>query len=643
MKYFLFLSLIFSLSFTSYAAQKDTSKVEYLKVYFNSSGDKNVAWENNEANDLWDMFVPLLDRIDSAKYSVDLVAYDLQNMRVAHALANAARRGVRVRVITDDSNRDRSPRFNIPFWDTLRKAGIYSMDDAGTVYHPNGEITFQSEKIPNAGAIMHHKFAVIDVLDANPNDDYVWTGSMNLTYTGNWNTNVTFVVKDNGIAKAYNDEFEEMWGSKKAEPNPNKANFHQNKSNKVKHIHYVNDIKVEVYFGPVDRSGRKLSISKRITELINEAKHDVHFLAFAISPNIDISRAMIERSGRGEIELNGVIDPAFYARYRNQDEIWSKPEMNFGNRSILSGREVRKLHAKTIIIDTKYPYSNDKKAIVIAGSYNFSIAAEKTNDENILIIHDNAIANQFYQDFKGVQNRANRMSFHRFPTIDTARWYEDFRISKGSLEVELETGLYYPVSLLGVEIPRTFAGNKDSCFYYSAEGNAYFEKLIQGKRLKFSSGKELPDHLFGRYHAYITAQDDSSTLEVNGEMIKTGNGTYSYWNRQQADSIKAFKTYELFAKENALGMWEYPDSVGVKKLNDQASVLKSLFPLDLNIATAKDLEYIPGVGKKTALLIEEYVNSQEKVSSIDELLKIKGIGPATLEKLKQYLYVESEY
>lgn len=636
----LFFFLLFSLG--AFAQKKDTSTVEWINVYFNAESDHKVAWEGNQSRDLQDMFVPLLNRIDSAKYSIDLAAYDLQNMRVVHALANAARRGVKVRVVTDNSNRNRSPKFNMPIWDTLRKVEIYSIDDAGTVYHPDGNITELKTPLTNSGAIMHHKFAVFDALSPSPEDDYIWTGTMNLTYTGNWNTNATFVIKDNEITKAYAKEFEQMWGSKTSIPNPKKARFHKDKVYIKGNVFYINDIKVELYFGPVDRGGRKPSISKRITELINEAKHDVHFLAFAISPTINISKAMIERSGRGEIRLEGVIDPAFYARYRNQNEIWAKPEMSFGNRLILSGKEVRKLHAKTIIIDALYPYPEKHKAITITGSYNFSVAAEATNDENILMIHDNEIANLFYQDFKGVQNRAKRLSDHHFPEIDTSKWYVNHRFNRGDLEVELETGFYYPVSLLGVELPREWTGDKDSSYFYSEEAHIYYESLLKGKALKFSSGNEVPEHKFGNYLAYITAKTDSNLLEVNHHLLATGNAQFSSWNRQQKDSIVSFKKTEEIAKSQLVGMWENSELVGTKVLTKEARRTKNLFPLDINTATTEELTAIPGIGPKTAQSIVDYRTERERISTLDELLNIRGIGEATLIKLNQYLIIESE-
>lgn len=628
-----------------FTASKDTSNVEFINVYFNSESDHKVALESNKSKDLQDMFVPLLNLIDSAKYSVDLVAYDLQNMRVGMAIANAARRGVRVRVITDNSNRNRNPRFNEPLWDTLRAAGIYSIDDAGTVYHPNGEIKSLTDNLRNAGAIMHHKFAVIDAFNDDPNDDYVWTGSMNLTYTGNWNTNVTFVIKDSGISNAYLHEFEQMWGSRNEKPNPFRARFHKNKEGFKNKIFYVNDIKVEVYFGPMDVYNKKQSISERITQLINEAKHDVRFLSFAISPDINISKAMIARSGRGEISLYGVIDPDFYARYRNEGQIWAQPEMSFGNRLVLPAKEVRKLHAKTIIIDAQHPYPEENTAITIAGSYNFSKAAELSNDENILMIHDNKIANLFLQDWQGVMNRAKGLSYHQYPDIDTGKWFNNYYFDKGKLMVELETGLFYPIDLLGVERPREWAGHKDSSFYYAETAFQYFKNLLgqEGTKLKITAGKEKPEHKFGRYMGYISAALPSGdTIEVNREMLISGNGTYSFWNRQQKDSILTFKLYEQFAKDAMVGMWAYPDSVGKKVLASEVAIMQNLFPLDINLATVDDLTYIKGIGKKTAESIIEYRNNRGKIQNLEELLKIQGIGDKTLENLKQFLIIEED-
>ena len=624
------------------AAKTDTSKVEWIKVYFNAVSDHSFAIpKDNVSNDNWDMIQMLVDRIDSAQFSVDLVAYDLQNMLVGHALANAARRGLRVRVVTDVIHRNHAPKYTQPIWDTLRSAGIYNIDDSGTIYNPDGKIEKLDQKLPNSGSNMHHKYAVIDALSEDPNDDYVFTGSMNFTYTGPWNTNTTLVIKDSGIAAAYFEEFEQLWGSDTAIPNAHRALFHKDKKNVSTNIHYVDSIKVEVYFGPIDRYKTKPSISARITELIQEyALHDVRFLAFAISPNINISQALINRSARGEITLEGVIDPAFYGRYRNNGAIWAQPVMTFGNRHVVPGNEVRKLHSKTMIIDAEYQYPEKHKAVTIVGSYNFSANAEKSNDENILMIYDNTIANQYLQDFKGIMNRADKKSDHRHPEIDTSQWYSNFRIGRnGGLEVELVTNFYYPVSLLGVDMPRIWAGHEDSSYYHAQESQDYLRKIIRNSELKITAGNEIPSHRYGRYSGYITARNDTGLIEVNHQLIATGNAAFSKYNRQQRDSIMSFKYVEKAARKNKIGMWASPDSVGTKILTEEAEKLKNLFPLDLNSAQKKELTLIPSIGPKTAALIIDYRDKRGDFKSINELRRIRGIGPATVEKLEKYLII----
>jgi len=53
-------------------------------------------------------------------------------------------------------------------------------------------------------------------------------------------------------------------------------------------------------------------------------------------------------------------------------------------------------------------------------------------------------------------------------------------------------------------------------------------------------------------------------------------------------------------------------------------------PVDLNNASAARLETLPGVGPETAKLIIK----GRPYATIDDLQKVKGIGPATLDKLR---------
>ena len=61
--------------------------------------------------------------------------------------------------------------------------------------------------------------------------------------------------------------------------------------------------------------------------------------------------------------------------------------------------------------------------------------------------------------------------------------------------------------------------------------------------------------------------------------------------------------------------------------------------LDLNTASAKQLESLPGIGKETAKRIVEYREAQGPFKSVDDLQHVKGIGKAKLAKIQDKLTV----
>lgn len=57
-------------------------------------------------------------------------------------------------------------------------------------------------------------------------------------------------------------------------------------------------------------------------------------------------------------------------------------------------------------------------------------------------------------------------------------------------------------------------------------------------------------------------------------------------------------------------------------------------PVVLNTATADDLRRLPGVGEKRALAILELRAKLGRFRQVDDLLRVKGIGRKTLQKLR---------
>ena len=56
--------------------------------------------------------------------------------------------------------------------------------------------------------------------------------------------------------------------------------------------------------------------------------------------------------------------------------------------------------------------------------------------------------------------------------------------------------------------------------------------------------------------------------------------------------------------------------------------------LDLNRATAGQLESLPGIGPSRASLIIEWRTQHGQIERVDELLEISGIGPATVDAIR---------
>jgi len=61
--------------------------------------------------------------------------------------------------------------------------------------------------------------------------------------------------------------------------------------------------------------------------------------------------------------------------------------------------------------------------------------------------------------------------------------------------------------------------------------------------------------------------------------------------------------------------------------------------ININTAKAMELELLPGIGPGYAKRIVEYREANGSFNAIEDITNVKGIGPATFEKLKDYITV----
>jgi competence protein ComEA len=61
--------------------------------------------------------------------------------------------------------------------------------------------------------------------------------------------------------------------------------------------------------------------------------------------------------------------------------------------------------------------------------------------------------------------------------------------------------------------------------------------------------------------------------------------------------------------------------------------------VNVNSATAAELETLPGIGEVTAQAIIDYRTENGPFTSVDELLDVTGIGDVTLENIRELVTV----
>lgn len=100
----------------------------------------------------------------------------------------------------------------------------------------------------------------------------------------------------------------------------------------------------------------------------------------------------------------------------------------------------------------------------------------------------------------------------------------------------------------------------------------------------------------------------------------------------------------LNRKETA---WSPPRAVRLRRTGDHRSrgvTVRTMGAtadtrIDLNTATAEQLDSIPGVGPVTAQRILDHRRSIGRFTSVDQLLDVSGIGAKTLTKIRPWVRV----
>ncbi len=215
---------------------------------------------------------------------------------------------------------------------------------------------------------MHDKMIIVDGVT-------LFMGSWNMSYNDTFrNNNNLLDITDPSLIANYQAKFDELFVDKHFGTKAQVGALRPGLS--------IDNIQVENYFSPVDE------VMSKLIALVNSAQKSIRVIAFTYT-DTDLAGAMISQYKTG-LRVEGVIEsrgatrgalvPLFCA---------GLPVMMDGNKYTM--------HHKVIIIDD---------SIVVTGSFNFTQSADTANDDNVLIIHNPAIAGLYNQEFDRVNSIA---------------------------------------------------------------------------------------------------------------------------------------------------------------------------------------------------------------------------------------------
>ena len=276
---------------------------------------------------------PLAAAMDAARVSLDVAAFELNNPLLGEALLAAALRGLRVRAVVDDEHGLDAEDGQVA---RLMAAGVPVAADGRS-------------------ALMHNKFVIID-------GRQVWTGSMNLTRNGAQRHNNNLLqLRSADVARRYQAEFDEMFTGGQFGPRSPRGETAPLA---------LGPARVALYFGPED------DLAAALLEALAGAREDIRFLAFSFTLD-DVGSLLLRQAAAG-VQVQGIFE-----RTGSESE-WSElAPLHCAGLAVRQDGNPWLLHHKVFIIDGD---------TVVTGSANFSLAGTRSNDENLLVIEDAALA-----------------------------------------------------------------------------------------------------------------------------------------------------------------------------------------------------------------------------------------------------------
>jgi phosphatidylserine/phosphatidylglycerophosphate/cardiolipin synthase-like enzyme len=325
--------------------------------------------------------------LGEARSSLDLAHYDFhlgpETAEVIRAaLVGAHARGVAVRIAFNVDHRNPIPVPPPPEPDAqlIASLGVPAKAIAG---------------VPD---LMHHKYVLRD-------GEAVWTGSTNWTDDSfSRQENVIATVRSREVAAAYARNFDELWETEAVE-----------QSGFVEPVPLAaGDIPVRAWFTP----GYGEPLSHRIAKFVGRARERVRICSPVIT-TAPVLATLAQLVSEKRVDVAGCVDltqvRGVLVQWReNGNAAWKLPLLERTLAGDFTGKRSTPWRPEGSVHDFMHAKVTVADGVVFLGSYNLSRSGER-NAENVLEIHDPALADSLAAYIDGVRGRYPRVALAETP------------------------------------------------------------------------------------------------------------------------------------------------------------------------------------------------------------------------------------
>jgi phosphatidylserine/phosphatidylglycerophosphate/cardiolipin synthase-like enzyme len=400
-----------------------------VKVYFNHSQSSEYKEPYRQQTRLGDdLEKQIVDTISQAKSTIDVAVQELRLPKVAQALVDRQKAGVKVRLILENTysrpwssftpeevskldkrERERYQEFrqfiDINHDNQLTPAEINQRD--ALIILQNAKISWLDDKADGSAgsSLMHHKFLIVDnriviITSANFTLSDTFGDYTNPSSLGNANN--LLQIDSPELASLFTQEFNIMWGDGPGgKPD---SRFGLQKPPRFPQQVTLNKTKITVQFSPTSPTQPWTNSSNGlIGKTLDSATESVDLALFVFSEQRLAN--ILENRHQQNVQIRALIEPQFAYRpysealdmmgfafsnkckYEVDNHPWQNPITTVGVPTLPKGDL---LHHKFSVIDNQ---------TVITGSHNWSDAANNGNDETLVVIESPIVAAHYVREF----------------------------------------------------------------------------------------------------------------------------------------------------------------------------------------------------------------------------------------------------